>query len=172
MFLDVYVLEILRFETLTFRNSYVLWCYVKWHKRCVMLRFVALWLIQYFWVRRWEGVPCVMVYSRRPDRLDRRPGSRGRTGTHRSAAHRSPPRRTPRSRTRSTPAPPTTRVVKIKSFVHIFFSTTGWENCGISYSQNFAHIVSIEENIVFHENHIYGVIHFFEKINIFSFCES
>ncbi len=93
-------------------------------------------------------MPCVVVYIRRPDRLDRRPGSRGRTGTPRSAAHRSPPRRTQRSRTRSTPAPPTTRVMKRKSFVQIFFKDRG-KNCGVSYSQNFAHMVSYEENIAF-----------------------
>ncbi len=34
MFFDVYVLELLRFETITFRNSYVLWCYVKWQTLC------------------------------------------------------------------------------------------------------------------------------------------
>jgi hypothetical protein len=120
-------------------------------------------------VSRWEGVPCVMVYSRRPDRLDRRLGSRGRTGTPRSAAHRSPPRRTPRSRTRSTPAPPTTRVVKRKSFAHIFFKFHIHKVLRIR-KKNVT--VSIEEHTVFHKNQVYCVIHFFEKINIFSIFES
>ncbi len=85
-FFDVYVLELLCFVTLTFRNYHVQWCYVKWHKRCVMLRFVAVpfylhedWRV--FYNRRYGGLQMTVLLVGSMKELDQEAKASGRQWT-------------------------------------------------------------------------------------------